>query len=87
MTPTTAKPRQLPFEPLPFLRGLTHRGLPGEDWHEASAHLIFALAMMVCRSVGQKWMEIKGWKPAASAATQQASIWAMAEKQANAMVK
>ena len=63
---------RLPFEPFAFFRGLTHRGLPGEDYRDCSSHLVYALSMMTWRTLGQKWMEVRGWKPKAAKTP---SVW------------
>eukprot|EP01102_Stenamoeba_stenopodia_P018823 TRINITY_DN6969_c0_g1_i4.p1 TRINITY_DN6969_c0_g1~~TRINITY_DN6969_c0_g1_i4.p1 ORF type:complete len:172 (-),score=39.75 TRINITY_DN6969_c0_g1_i4:37-552(-) len=51
---------RLPFEPISFVRGLTHRGLPGNDFYECSMTFIYVMASMSFRSNLQKWL---GWLP------------------------
>jgi hypothetical protein len=61
------------------MQSLTHRGLEGDDYQDASAHLIFALSLVFSRSNCQKFLESKGLKPEQSP---NASLWAMAKKEA-----
>lgn len=70
---------KLPFEPFTFLQSLSHRNLPGEDYTEVSAHLVFALSLLVLRIVSQKILESYDIKPKAP---QQVSIWQMASEEA-----
>jgi hypothetical protein len=73
----------LPFEPWSLFHAVTHRGLKGENYREASAHLIFALALVVARTAAQKVMEYKGWRPVMPKLP---SFWELAERQAEASV-
>lgn len=41
---------KLPFTPFPFIRGITHRGLPGTDWTDCSSAFIYALCSLSIRS-------------------------------------
>jgi len=41
---------KLPFTPMPLFRGMTHRGLEGEDFTDCGMHLIYILSSMVLRS-------------------------------------
>ena len=52
---------RLPFEPPSFLRGITHRGLEGEDYRECSHAFIFTLSVLTFQTLVQK---IAGVKPA-----------------------
>lgn len=45
---------KLPFEPVSFIRGISHRGLPGEDWTDCSFAFIcalccFSLSLSLCK--------------------------------------
>eukprot|EP00297_Palpitomonas_bilix_P017051 CAMPEP_0113866890 /NCGR_PEP_ID=MMETSP0780_2-20120614/120_1 /TAXON_ID=652834 /ORGANISM="Palpitomonas bilix" /LENGTH=182 /DNA_ID=CAMNT_0000851783 /DNA_START=60 /DNA_END=608 /DNA_ORIENTATION=+ /assembly_acc=CAM_ASM_000599 len=54
---------RLPFEPLGMFRGITHRGLPGEDYTECSFAFLYFLCSMSIRSVIKKAMgseQVKG---------------------------
>lgn len=73
---------RLPFTPWGIFQGLTHRNLPGEDYQEASAHLIFGLVIVAARLNIQKLMEIYQVKPRQP---KQLSIWEMASEEANKM--
>jgi len=52
---------RLPFEPPSFLRGITHRGLEGEDYRECSHAFIFTLSVLTFQTLVQK---LAGVKPA-----------------------
>lgn len=52
---------RLPFEPFPFMRRITHAGLPGEDWTECSAAFIYVACSVGIRANLQKLL---GWAPA-----------------------
>lgn len=34
---------KLPFQPFPFVRGMSHRGLSGEDWTDCSMAFLYAM--------------------------------------------
>mmetsp|Transcript_37229 Transcript_37229/g.148588 ORF Transcript_37229/g.148588 Transcript_37229/m.148588 type:complete len:189 (-) Transcript_37229:538-1104(-) len=44
----------LPFEPIPYLRGMTHRGLEGENFRECSFAFIYAMCTMALKGTMQK---------------------------------
>ena len=46
----TAVVARLPFEPFPIVRGLSHRGLDGEDWYACSFGFVYALCQMAIRA-------------------------------------
>ena len=71
---------RLPFTPFSFMTNITHRTLPGEDYRDASAHLIFALTLMVVRTNMQKLMEHFQIKPSQP---KQMSLWEMASAEAD----
>jgi len=45
---------RLPFEPFPLIRGLSHRGLAGDDWYQCSMGFFYVLCSMGIRSNIQK---------------------------------
>ncbi|ELR14814.1 transmembrane and coiledcoil domains 1, putative [Acanthamoeba castellanii str. Neff] len=45
---------RLPFEPMPLVRSISHRGLLGVDYYECSAAFIYALCSMSLRTSVQK---------------------------------
>lgn len=47
---------RLPFEPFEFLTFITHRGLPGTDYREASFMFIYALSSMIVNPLMAKVM-------------------------------
>merc|ERR1711879_513669 len=51
---------RLPFEPMPLVRSISHRGLLGVDYYECSAAFIYALCSMSLRTSVQK---LFGWAP------------------------
>ena len=69
----------LPFEPMGMFTAITHRGLEGENFREASAHFFFALGLMWARANVQKSLETYGVKPRQPA---QMGLWEMAEQEA-----
>ena len=46
---------RLPFEPFPIVRGLSHRGLEGEDWLDCSFAFVYALCQMAIRANVTRW--------------------------------
>lgn len=52
----------LPFEPIGFIRGISHRGLDGEDWTQASFAFVYMLAGMGLRPIVQKLIGNEGPK-------------------------
>mmetsp|Transcript_10185 Transcript_10185/g.31148 ORF Transcript_10185/g.31148 Transcript_10185/m.31148 type:complete len:188 (-) Transcript_10185:47-610(-) len=44
----------LPFDPITYIRGMTHRGIEGEDYSECSFAFIYALCTWAIRSSIQK---------------------------------
>lgn len=54
---------KLPFVPFGIFQGLTHRNLPGDDFTDASAHLIFAMGLLLSRTNVQKLLELKKIRP------------------------
>lgn len=57
---------RLPFEPLIFMRGLCHRGLPGDDFTECSLAFLYILCSVSCRGNIQKLL---GFAPPRSIAS------------------
>jgi uncharacterized membrane protein (DUF106 family) len=47
---------RLPFTPLALLRGISHRGLKGDDMMEASAMFLYVLSSIVFRQILQRIM-------------------------------
>jgi uncharacterized membrane protein (DUF106 family) len=45
---------KLPFEPIPLLRGISHRNLPGNDFTESSMIFLYVLCSMAIRPNLQK---------------------------------
>ena len=54
---------RLPFEPPSFLRGITHRGLAGEDYRECSHAFIFTLSVLCFQTLVQKFAGVKPANP------------------------
>lgn len=54
---------RLPFEPPSFLRGITHRGLEGEDYRECSHAFIFTLSVLCFQTLVQKFAGVKPANP------------------------
>lgn len=53
---------QLPLEPFSILLNLTHRSIEGENYREASAHVFFAIGLLIARQNTHKIMEWQGLK-------------------------
>ncbi|KAI3658600.1 hypothetical protein MP638_006271 [Amoeboaphelidium occidentale] len=66
---------KLPFVPFALFQGLTHRGLAGEDFQECSAHLIFAMGLLLGRTNIQKFLEYRGIRPVAPQLMNQLMEW------------
>ena len=47
---------RLPFQPFPFIRAISHRGLDGEDWQDCSFALLYALCQMSIRQNVARWL-------------------------------
>lgn len=45
---------KLPFEPIPLLRGISHRNLPGNDYTDSSMIFFYVLCSMAIRPNLQK---------------------------------
>jgi len=57
---------KLPFEPLPLIRNISHRGLPGDDLTDCSMAFLYALCSISIRANLQKAL---GFTPPKSAST------------------
>jgi uncharacterized membrane protein (DUF106 family) len=53
---------KLPFEPIPLIRGISHRNLPGTDFTDCSMVFLYALCSMSIRPNLQKFL---GFEPKA----------------------
>jgi hypothetical protein len=51
---------RLPFEPFGLLRSISHRNLPGSDWHDCSFTFIYVLCSISLRAFVVKAL---GWTP------------------------
>eukprot|EP00475_Leptophrys_vorax_P029379 TRINITY_DN4309_c0_g1_i3.p2 TRINITY_DN4309_c0_g1~~TRINITY_DN4309_c0_g1_i3.p2 ORF type:complete len:183 (-),score=63.79 TRINITY_DN4309_c0_g1_i3:39-587(-) len=54
---------KLPFEPIPLIRGITHRNLPGNDFTDCSMVFLYALCSLSIRPNLQKFL---GFEPKAA---------------------
>eukprot|EP01138_Halocafeteria_seosinensis_P016412 gb/GECG01016743.1/.p1 GENE.gb/GECG01016743.1/~~gb/GECG01016743.1/.p1 ORF type:complete len:187 (+),score=18.50 gb/GECG01016743.1/:1-561(+) len=68
---------RLPFQPISFIQGLSHRGLEGEDYYECSYMFFFAMCSMAFKQTISSMTGIK--KPNMSDALSQS--WEQAAKQ------
>lgn len=53
---------RLPFEPISLVRGMTHRGLAGDDYTECSYIFIYMMASFLLRGNIQKFFGFEGPK-------------------------
>ena len=51
---------KLPFEPISFMRGLTHRNIVGNDYSDCSMIFIYVLSNVSLRSVIKKALGFSG---------------------------
>jgi len=51
---------KLPFEPISFVRNLTHRNIPGNDYTECSMIFIYVLSNLSLRPIIQKVLGTAG---------------------------
>lgn len=58
---------RLPFLPISWIQGLSHRNLPGEDYYECSFTFLYILCTM---SVRQNIQKLLGFAPSRAAAKQ-----------------
>ncbi|KAJ4791304.1 Transmembrane and coiled-coil domains protein 1 [Rhynchospora pubera] len=57
---------KLPFEPIPLVRKMSHRGLPGTDWTDCSMVFLYMLCSISIRTNLQKFL---GFAPPRAAAS------------------
>lgn len=58
---------RLPFLPISFIQGLSHRNLPGEDYSECSFIFLYILCTM---SIRQNIQKLLGFSPSRAASKQ-----------------
>eukprot|EP00455_Lapot_gusevi_P044230 TRINITY_DN5493_c0_g1_i1.p1 TRINITY_DN5493_c0_g1~~TRINITY_DN5493_c0_g1_i1.p1 ORF type:complete len:181 (-),score=75.89 TRINITY_DN5493_c0_g1_i1:63-605(-) len=58
---------KLPFMPIPLIRGMTHRGLPGSDYTDCSMVFLYVLCSLCIRPNVQKYLGFAPPKTADSA--------------------
>ena len=63
---------KLPFEPIPFLQGLTHRNLMGNDMRDCSFIFLYILCTMAIRENLQK---LTGFAPSRAVGRLGGSMW------------
>ena len=63
---------RLPFEPIPFLQGITHRNLMGSDMQDCSFIFLYILSTMAIRENLQK---LSGFGPSRAVARLGGSMW------------
>jgi hypothetical protein len=56
----------LPFEPFWLVRGITHRNIPGEDFHQAAYLFPYILIAFIWRGNLKKFFDLEPPKPAVS---------------------
>ncbi|KRX47103.1 Transmembrane and coiled-coil domains protein 1 [Trichinella nativa] len=58
---------KLPFEPIPFMRGISHRNLPGDNFKECSFIFLYVMSAM---SIRQSLQKVLGFAPSRAMAKQ-----------------
>ncbi|CAL2031423.1 hypothetical protein CAEBREN_20842 [Caenorhabditis brenneri] len=71
---------KLPFHPIGFIQGLSHRNLIGDDMTDCSFIFLYILCTMTVR---QNLQKILGFAPSRAMARQQSSPWAPPTTQMN----
>lgn len=69
---------RLPFQPISWIQGLSHRNLPGEDYYECSFIFLYILCTM---SVRQNIQKMLGFAPSRAAAKQGGGLFGTAPGQ------
>ncbi|KIH67540.1 hypothetical protein ANCDUO_02126 [Ancylostoma duodenale] len=69
---------RLPFVPIGFLQGLSHRNLVGDDMRDCSFIFLYILCTMTIRQNLQKAL---GFAPSRAMNRQQGTVWAPSQQQ------